>query len=55
MSPGFHDVAARVSIALLFLIALCHAGAACALTVDDLDPSQKWKLGAISTPQRWPI
>jgi outer membrane protein assembly complex protein YaeT len=48
MSPGFHDVAARVSIALLFLIALCHAGAACALTVDDLDPSQKWKLGAIS-------
>ena len=48
MSFTLHDCAARIFPTLLFLIAFLQASTACALTVDDLDPSQQWKVGTIS-------
>ncbi|HLI79682.1 MAG TPA: outer membrane protein assembly factor BamA [Candidatus Binataceae bacterium] len=48
MSFSLHDCAARFFAALLFMLAILHASAVCALTVDDLDPAQNWKVGTIS-------
>ncbi len=48
MSASFYDGAVRVTAALLFLIAILHAAAAFAVTVDDLDPAQHWKIDRIS-------
>ena len=48
MSFSLHDRAPRFFAALLYLIALLYASHAAALSVDDLDPAQTWKVGAIS-------
>jgi outer membrane protein assembly complex protein YaeT len=58
MSSSLHDCAAQYFFprfffrpcfaAAAFLLALLHGGAALALTVDDLDPAQHWKIGAVS-------
>jgi outer membrane protein assembly complex protein YaeT len=48
MSPSLHDRAPRYFAVLLFLLALFEASRVRALTVDDLDPAQHWKVGAIS-------
>jgi outer membrane protein assembly complex protein YaeT len=48
MSSSLHDCAAATLAALLLLIATLLPSAARAVTIDDLDPSEHWKLGAIS-------
>ncbi len=48
MSFSQHECAARFSAAFFFLIAILQISTAYALTVDDLDPSQQWKVGTIS-------
>ncbi len=47
MSSSLHSSIPRISVTVFFLISLL-APAACALTVDDLDPAQKWQVGAVS-------
>jgi outer membrane protein assembly complex protein YaeT len=47
MSPSLHACPISAA-ALLFLVAISQASAACAVMVDDLDPSEHWKVGAIS-------
>jgi outer membrane protein assembly complex protein YaeT len=48
MSSSLQDRPARISIAVLFLLALCVTSTAGAMTIDELDPSRHWKVGAIS-------
>jgi len=48
MSSSPQAYVTRISTVLLFLIAIFHAPASFALTLDDLDPSEHWKVGALS-------
>src|ERR1700733_5243980 len=48
MSSSLHHCAIRIFAALLFMLAIVDASPVCALTVEDLDPSQNWKVGPIS-------
>jgi outer membrane protein assembly complex protein YaeT len=48
MSPSFHDHATRIFASLLLLATFLSASMVWGLTVDDLDPSEHWKVGKIS-------
>src|SRR6202050_2130996 len=48
MSPSINDRIARISASLLLLAAILSASVAWGLGVDDLDPSEHWKVGKIS-------
>ncbi len=47
MSSSLHSCITRISITVFFLIAVL-APVARAMSVDDLDPAQHWKLGALA-------